>query len=189
MRHGSTKNSLNQIALEISVIIRNRVRNAEILSFEEVKSVKGIGNVQSIEILALVELTERFSLITDNQPITPNYIFQDLFEARNSKKEKFYAYYLDARNLLIKRELISVGTVDSSLVHPREVFEPAIKSSAVSLIIAHNHPSGNVEPSNADIEITEVLKDSGTLLGIKLKDHIIVAKDKFYSFKENNLLF
>lgn len=189
LRHGTSKVSLSQISLELSSMIKNTLRNSESLEFDQVKAIRGIGTVQSIEMLAMIELFQRFSVIKSNEPITSSYVYQDLFEAKTSKKEKFYAYFLDSRSSLIKRELISIGTVDTSLVHPREVFEPAIKLSAVSVIVAHNHPSGNFNPSDADIEITDVLKDCGELLGIKLLDHIIVSKEGFFSFRENNLVF
>lgn len=189
LRHGTSKVSLSQISLELSSMIKNTLRNSESLEFDQVKAIRGIGTVQSIEMLAMIELFQRFSVIKSNEPITSSYVYQDLFEAKTSKKEKFYAYFLDSRSSLIKRELISIGTVDTSLVHPREVFEPAIKLSAVSVIVAHNHPSGNFNPSDADIEITDVLKDCGELLGIKLLDHIIVSKEGFLSFRENNLVF
>lgn len=189
LRHGTSKVSLSQISLEFSSMLKNTLRNSESLEFDQVKAIRGIGTVQSIEMLAMIELFQRFSVIKSNEPITSSYVYQDLFEAKTSKKEKFYAYFLDSRSSLIKRELISIGTVDTSLVHPREVFEPAIKLSAVSVIVAHNHPSGNFNPSDADIEITDVLKDCGELLGVKLLDHIIVSKEGFFSFRENNLVF
>ncbi len=104
------------------------------------------------------------------------------------KKEYFIGLYLDARGGLIHKEIISMGTLTQSLVHPRECFYPAIKYSAVSIIVLHNHPSGDPSPSTEDIRTTERLKDAGTLLGIPLLDHVVVAKDGFYSFKEKGLV-
>jgi len=88
----------------------------------------------------------------------------------------------------IKREIISVGSLNANLVHPREVFEPAVRHLAAQVIVAHNHPAGDLEPSDHDIEITKRLKDAGEVLGIDLIDHIIVTKDSFTSFKEKQLL-
>jgi DNA repair protein RadC len=98
-------------------------------------------------------------------------------------KEHFFGIYLSTRNTVIKVELISLGTLNASLIHPRELFRPAIIKSANQIIILHNHPSGEVEPSESDIATTERLKKVGELLGIKILDHIIFAKSKkYYSF-------
>lgn len=188
LRHGNRNHKLSDLSADVSKLLKAKSQNNEQIEYTEIKNIKGLGNVQSIEILAFLELADRLAKTKIANPLTPEFIFHDSIEIRNAKKESFYAYYLDSRNCLIKKELISIGTVDASLVHPREVFEPAIKISAVSVIVCHNHPSGNVNPSDADIEITDVLKECGELLGIKLLDHIIVSRDTFYSFKENNLL-
>lgn len=97
-------------------------------------------------------------------------------------KEHFIGLYLDTRNKVIYSEVISIGTLNACLVHPREVFSPAIKKRAASIIVLHNHPSGNLEPSQPDIELTRRLKESGRLLGIEVIDHLIFDKgDDFYS--------
>ena len=97
-------------------------------------------------------------------------------------------FFLDSRNQEIKRETISVGSLNASLIHPREVFEPAIQHSAAQIIIAHNHPSGDPEPSEEDLVITKRLTEAGKILGIEIIDHIIVAKNGFMSFKEKGLI-
>jgi DNA repair protein RadC len=94
---------------------------------------------------------------------------------RKSDREQFVAFYLNARNQIVAHSVISVGTTDSCLVHPREVFKVAILKNACSILVAHNHPSGGTEPSDADILLTGRLKDAGKIMGIKLLDHIIVA--------------
>lgn len=100
-------------------------------------------------------------------------------------KEHFIAIYLSPVNKSPKCELISLGTLTASLVHPREIFRPAIKYNSTEFIVLHNHPSGDITPSDADIEITKQLKNAGQLLGINIMDHVIFEKDnKFYSFKE-----
>ena len=104
-------------------------------------------------------------------------------------KEHFIGLYLSARNKIKKRELISMGTLNASLVHPRETFRPAFISHSVGIIVLHNHPSQDVSPSEADIELTKRLKDAGTLLGIELIDHIVFSTNgKFYSFKDKNAI-
>lgn len=104
-------------------------------------------------------------------------------------KEHFWGVYLNSKNNIIKIELISLGTLNANLVHPRETYAPAIESKAGSLIVSHNHPSGDVEPSEDDLSITKRLTEAGKILGIELQDHIIIAeKGKFYSFKKEKLL-
>ena len=107
-------------------------------------------------------------------------------DIRGSKKEHFVVFYLDSRNQEIQREIISVGTLNESLVHPREVFEGAIKNNASSIIIAHNHPSGDLEPSQADVEITKKLIHAGKILDIKILSHVIVIKDKWNELNIND---
>jgi len=104
------------------------------------------------------------------------------------KKEHFVAFYLNARNSLIKKEIISVGTLTTTLVHPREVFHPAVKYSAARILVCHNHPSGDSEPSAEDLALTRRLRQAGDILGIELVDHIIVAKHGFCSLKERGYL-
>ena len=104
------------------------------------------------------------------------------------KKEHFLAFYLNSRNQMIRLETVSIGTLSASLVHPREVFAPAIEHTAAALIVAHNHPSGDCSPSPEDKVATRRLKESGELLGIPLLDHLIVSKSGFFSFRENGFL-
>ena len=110
-------------------------------------------------------------------------------ELKDKKKEHFYALLLDSKNRIIgDAKLISIGTLNSSLVHPRELFKPAIRDSANAIILVHNHPSGNPDPSDDDYKVNEVITNSGNLLNIKVLDHIIIGKDFFYSFKEKKIM-
>lgn len=110
-------------------------------------------------------------------------------EIQTYNKEHFIAIYLDARLKMKYCELISLGTINANLVHPREVFNPAIKKLACSIIVLHNHPSGELDPSEADRELTKRLAEAGRLLGIELQDHIIFDRgEKFYSFKREGLI-
>jgi DNA repair protein RadC len=104
---------------------------------------------------------------------------------QDKKKEHFYALYLDTKNQIIEEKLVSKGILNASLIHPREVFNPAIRASSNSVILVHNHPSGNYTPSKEDKEVTKLLDNAGNLLGINVLDHIIIGKDGYYSFKEN----
>jgi DNA repair protein RadC len=103
-------------------------------------------------------------------------------------KETVVAFYLNARNELLRKETISIGTLTASLIHPREIFAPAIERHAASVVLAHNHPSGDPTPSPEDREVTIRLKHAGEILGIPLLDHIIIARDGHFSFRENGLL-
>jgi DNA repair protein RadC len=161
------------------------------LTPEEFRKVSGIGPAKACELLASIELGKRLfqnKKVIISQLLKPQDVFDSLKDISLSKKEHFLVFFLDSRNQQIHREIISVGTINASLVHPREVFEPAIKHLAVQVILAHNHPSGDLEPSEEDLAVNKRLADAGKLLGIEVLDHIIVTKDSFSSFKEKGLL-
>lgn len=120
--------------------------------------------------------------------LKPRDIWEELRDVREHMKEHFVVFFLDTRNQEIRREVVSIGTLNYSLVHPREVFEPAVKNLAASIIVAHNHPSGSLEPSDEDLSLTKRLSQAGRLLGIELLDHVIVTKEGFMSFKQKGLL-
>jgi len=109
-------------------------------------------------------------------------------EIGNKMKESFYILSLTTRNNLISADNVSTGTLSASLAHPREVFLPAIKNSASTVIIVHNHPSGDTQPSEDDLNITKRLKEAGKILGIDVVDHIIVSKTNYFSFKDKGLI-
>ena len=121
-------------------------------------------------------------------PITsPADALPEIRHIRDLKKEHFVAIFLNARNQVIKTDTISMGSLNASLVHPREVFAPAVGISAASVILAHNHPSGDVTPSKEDISLTKRMVQAGQIMGIEVVDHLIVASDKFLSMKEANV--
>lgn len=157
-------------------------------SVENLKNIHGIGAAKACEIIACFELGRR--MLKDKKSsilLSPKDVWERMEDIRGSKKEHFVVFYLDSRSQEIKREIISVGTLNESLVHPREVFEGAIKNNAASIIIAHNHPSGDLEPSRADIEITKRLVHAGKILDIEIVDNVIVSNNKlsFKSLKDN----
>ena len=158
-------------------------------SFKELKNTFGLGTVKACEIVACFELGRRFLQNKKSQIyLTPKDIWNELKDVRNNKKEHFVIFFLDARNQEIKREIISVGSLNANLVHPREVFEPAVRYLAAQVILAHNHPSGDSEPSEDDLEITKRLTEAGKILGIDIVDHIIVTQNGFLSFKQKKLI-
>lgn len=152
------------------------------LSFKQLSEIKGIGPGKASLLLAAFELTKRALAVEDNNlPIINNAkdAVVHLQELRLAKKEHFVALYLNARNQLIHKELISIGTLNASLVHPREVFKPAIECLAASIIVAHNHPSGDAKPSESDIALTGRLVEVGRILGIDILEHVIITRDGF----------
>ena len=156
---------------------------------KELKDTYGLGAAKACEIVACFELGRR--LLQNKQSaliLSPEDVWKELKDFRNHKKEHFIVFFLDARSQEIKREIISMGTLNGSLVHPREVFEPAINHSAAQIIIVHNHPSGDPEPSEDDLAITKRLTEAGKILGIDILDHVIIAKSGFASFKERGLI-
>ncbi len=160
-------------------------------SYGEFRKISGIGPAKACELLACVELGRRIfehKKVNISQLLTPQDVFNNLKDIRVSKKEHFVVFFLDSRNQEIKREVISIGTINASLVHPREVFEPAVKYLAVQVILAHNHPSGDLTPSEDDLIVNKRLSEAGKIMGIEVLDHIIVTKDSFISFKEKGLL-
>jgi len=159
------------------------------LKFSDLKKIPGLGPVKSCEIIACFELGKR--LLKDKKVavyLTPKEVWEELKDIRDNKKEHFVIFYLDSRNQEIKREIISVGSLNANLVHPREVFEPAVKNLSAQIIIAHNHPSGDPRPSEDDISLTKRLVEAGEILGIKVIDHIIVTKEKYFSFKSEGII-
>ena len=179
--------------LKVSEEILSKFPKKKLLSldFEKLSKIKGIGTGKACLLLAAFELTKRALDVEDNNlPAINNAkdAVAQLQELRTAKKEHFVVLYLNARNQLICKETISIGILNASIVHPREVFKPAIDCLAASIIVAHNHPSGDTEASGDDMEITKKLVDSGKILGIEVIDHIIVAKDKFLSMKEKGIL-
>ncbi len=146
------------------------------VSINDLKIIHGIGVVKACEILACFELGRRMLKGKKTSILlSAKDVWERMEDIRGSKKEHFVVFYLDSRNQEIKRDIISIGTLNESLVHPREVFENAIKNNAASIIIAHNHPSGDLEPSQSDIEITKKLIQAGKILDIKIINHIIVS--------------
>jgi len=150
----------------------------------------GIPLVKACQIVACFELGRRFFQEEPGKMPTirgPEDVYIYLEDMRKLKKEQFRGLYLNARNKIIHDEVISIGTLTANLVHPREVFQPAIEYLACGVIVAHNHPSGDPEPSEDDLEITKKLTAVGKTMDIELLDHIIIGKNKYVSLKEKEM--
>jgi len=158
-------------------------------SLTELKDIPGIGDAKAMQIMALFELSKRVKSgsiaekVVSNSSDIANYYMERM---KGLKREHLIAVFLDSKNKIINDKVISIGTLNSSLVHPREVFKEAIKNSANAIILVHNHPSGDCGPSSEDIEITNRVKEAGEMVGIKLLDHVIVGKDKHYSYTQKS---
>lgn len=185
---GSGIKGLN--VLELSKKILKVVEKAGIknITLDNLLEIKGLGKAKASQVFALFELGKRLNTQNKTEILSAQDVWKLSTDICDSKKEHFLAFYLDTQNHLIERQIISIGTLNSSLVHPREVFEPAIALHSASIIIAHNHPSGELNPSEEDKEITERLIESGKILGIEVIDHIILSKSGHLSFQQEHLL-
>ncbi|MDB5204861.1 MAG: repair protein RadC [Candidatus Taylorbacteria bacterium] len=144
----------------------------------------GIPLIKATQIAASIELGRRFFEKKNAQmPVirTPKDIYEYLADMRSLPKEHLRGLYLNSHYKLIHDEVISIGTIDANIIHPREVFRPALEYSAVAVILAHNHPTGNPKASEADIAVTAQIIEAGKIMGIKVLDHVIICKDKFGS--------
>ena len=192
LKSGTRKYGLKEISHNIlsSVNNINELKNIEINSLA---IIPGVGKIKAIELVAAIELGKRVytndnysDLVYLTNPKSIINYFNNLFNG--IKQELFYVIYLDNQKKYIDKKLLFKGTVNYSLVHPREIFKEAYMLSASYIICIHNHPSGNASPSSNDIELTERIKNIGNLHGIILIDHIIIGKNNYYSFYEDNNL-
>ena len=161
-------------------------------TIEELSRIKGLGSAKAIQLKACFELAKRMELTSDVEDFTitsPQSVVKAVrARIKDKAKEHFMLIILNTRNKVTSINNVSVGTLNASLVHPREVFRDAIRQSASSVVLAHNHPSGNETPSEEDLKITKRLVEAGKIIGIEVLDHIIIGKDGFCSFKEKGLL-
>lgn len=159
-------------------------------SLKELEKIKGIGKAKAMQILAISELGKRYN--SSKNPVKKITCGKDVYnyfheKLKNEKQENFYVLILNLQNQIIKEELISKGVLDAAILHPREVFRPAIKHSASKIILVHNHPSGDPNPSKEDLDITKILIEVGKLIDIKILDHVIIGKDNYWNWAEKNL--
>ncbi|THF73864.1 RadC family protein [Cohnella fermenti] len=158
---------------------------------QELMSIKGIGTSKAKQIIAAVQLVKEFAAPLPEPTVvrTPNDVFSIMAsELRYSPKELFVCLFLNTKNHIIAKDVISIGTLSNAIVHPREVFRAAIKRNSASIICCHNHPSGNPEPSSEDVQITKRLVSVGELIGIDVLDHIIIGGHRYISMREKGLM-
>nr|WP_316571861.1 DNA repair protein RadC [Neobacillus sp. YIM B06451] len=161
-------------------------------SLEEITAIKGIGTAKAILLMAALELGSRVANLTNNDRYVirspedgANYVMNEM---RFLSQEHFVCLYLNTKNQVLHKQTIFIGSLNASIVHPREVYKEAFRRSAASIICLHNHPSGDPTPSREDIEVTKRLSECGKIIGIDLLDHLIIGENKFVSLKEKGYL-
>ena len=161
------------------------------LKYEDLIKIKGIDEAKATTILAAIELTKRILKIGEEtlpKIESVKDVVAQFSYLREKQREHLTALYLNARNEVVFKKHLFVGTLDSNICHPREIFKYAIENNAASVILVHNHPSGDPTPSKADLEITKRIKEVGKIMGIDVLDHVIISKNKIFSFKEKKLI-
>ncbi|MBT2668153.1 DNA repair protein RadC [Bacillus sp. ISL-4] len=191
LRTGSREESV----LQLSGRLINAFKGLRLLkeaSVEELTVIKGIGEAKAIQILASVELGRRINNLNDQDRYVirspedgANYCMEEM---RFLSQEHFVCLYLNTKNQVLQKTTVFIGSLNASIVHPREVFKEAFKRSAASIICLHNHPSGDPSPSREDIEVTKRLVECGKIIGIEILDHIIIGEHKYVSLKEKGYL-
>lgn len=196
LRSGTKSYGVKMLSNEILQNI-NDIADLKHMTLSKLTKIKGIGKVKAIELIASLELGKRVYYKNDKNNIKLNNTkkiyeyFKDLFLGET--QENFYAIYLNAKSVLISYKLLFKGTLNSSCVHPREVFKHAFLESAYMIIVIHNHPSGDATPSKEDEEVTSSLMEIGKMVAIPVVDHIIFGENEYFSFyeyinkKQNNI--
>jgi len=161
------------------------------MSYDDLAKIKGIGPAKACTILAAIELIKRtLNIQEETLPIIESVkdVLAQAVYLRDKSREHFMVIYLNARNEMIFKKPMFIGTLNASLVHPREIFNEALKQNAAQIILAHNHPSGDAEPSEDDLLVTKRIIEAGKIMGIDVLDHVIITKNKTFSFKGQGLL-
>lgn len=177
--------------LAISVLSKiNHISELKYINYQNLISIKGIGISKATKILSLIELSKRINVkleTLNNIKANNSKVIYEYFKDKlmDEKQEYFYCLYLNNKKRIIKNKLLYIGTINQTLIHPRDIFKEAYLLSASAIICIHNHPSGNTAPSKEDIMMTKNLKEVGLIMGINVVDHIIIGKNSYYSFFEN----
>ncbi|KEZ51171.1 RadC family protein [Metabacillus indicus] len=191
LRTGSKKESVLQLANRLLNHFEG-LRFLKEASVAELTSISGIGEAKAVQVLAALELGRRINRLAyeDRYVIKSpqdgaNYVMEEM---RFLSQEHFVCLYLNTKNQVLHKQTVFIGSLNASIVHPREVFKEALKRSAASIICIHNHPSGDPSPSREDIEVTKRLTECGKMIGIELLDHLIIGEQKYVSLKEKGYL-
>ena len=188
LKTGSKKRSVKELALDVLSISKG-ISHLQEITKEQLLTIDGIGITKAMELVSAIELGRRIFLTNpQKEKIHFSNAYQIYSSTKylflNKKQEYFYCFYLNNKNEVIERKLLFMGTINRSVVHPREIFKYAYLTSASSIVCMHNHPSGDITPSKEDIRLTNALVELGKLNSIPIVDHIIVSNDNYYSFYE-----
>ncbi|ARD47036.1 DNA repair protein RadC [Sporosarcina sp. P33] len=191
LRSGSRSESVLVLANRVLSTI-DRLQDLKELTVEEMTKIKGVGEAKAVQLLAAAELGKRLYRTPpqDRYKIrspedAANYLMTDM---SSLNQEHFVVLFLNVKNEVLHKQTIFIGSLNSSIVHPREVFREAFKRSAASMIISHNHPSGDTTPSREDIEVTKRLMEAGSIMGVDVLDHIIIGDQKYISLKDKGYI-
>lgn len=188
----SAGKSAIDLGRELLEIFDGSLRDIARAELNELQQIKGLGLAKAASIKAAFTLGSRFQarrFETLEKFTSPAQVFEYFHhDMRDSRKEQFLVLLLDGKNRIARKVMVSEGSLNQSIVHPREVFAPAVRESAAAVILIHNHPSGDPNPSREDREITRRLKEAGELLGIKVLDHLIIGDGSYFSFVESGVL-
>ena len=192
LRSGNKRKTALQLAQDVLCREQWNLLNLNRLTMEELQKIDGIGKVKAIQLKCIAELTKRMTqtryrkeLEVKNPAAVANYYMEQL---RHENREKLILAMFDIKSCLLGDEILSVGTVNASLVSPREIYLKALQKQAVNIILLHNHPSGDPTPSNEDIRTTLRVFECGKMLGITLADHIVIGDNRYTSFREKGIL-
>ncbi|HKR82108.1 MAG TPA: DNA repair protein RadC [Candidatus Saccharimonadales bacterium] len=182
--NGNGRNDVGAIARQL----QRALRSNEFMTLESLTSLRGVNTAQAGKLLAALEIAKRH-LVRNALPVrTQEEILGRLAELRSKQQEHFVCLSLDGGQRLIAQRTVTIGTLDTVLAHPREVFSDPIVERAASILVAHNHPSDEAEPSEKDVALTQQLIAAGQLLGIPLRDHIIITRTDHFSFKQHHMI-
>lgn len=188
LRTGTKNCSVKDLAVDI-LTEANGLKGLNDMRISKLSSIRGVGEVKAITLLAAIELGKRSMKKEDKKRIQIReskdvyYYYSYLFESE--KQEKFFVLFLNSKNEVLDSKVIFMGTANQSLVHPRDIFQEAISNNAVKILCVHNHPTGNINPSLEDENITKILIEAGNILKIPVIDHIIFGNKNYYSFLEH----
>lgn len=190
LRTGSREE--NVVSMCNRILSEYSIKQLSLANIKRLTQIHGIGEAKAAQIAALFELARRLETFVEEpkrKVRSPKDVYSLMYpKMREQKKERFITLYLDTKNQILKEETVSIGSLNASIVHPREVFKSALLESSASVIMIHNHPSGDPSPSREDIMVTEKLVEGGKLLGIDVLDHIIIGDGKYVSLKDEGFV-
>ncbi len=190
LRTGSREE--NVISLSSRILSKYNIKQLSLANVSRLMQENGVGKAKAAQIAAVFELARRLETFVEEPKrkiCSPKDVYTLMYpKMREQKKEKFITLCLDTKNQILKEEVVSIGSLNASIVHPREVFKSALMESSASVIMVHNHPSGDPSPSREDIMVTEKMVEGGKLLGIDVLDHIIIGDGKYVSLKDEGFV-